>query len=166
MAITAADCLLLMHHLFSDKVPRAPHPPRNGPNSSDHAPGSVLAETAECVRAHKDTVAADAMVRINAFVQRKERCGDARERARCGYHERNDHLQPRRLLHVSATQDSTRHHARDRDNSNHAAFEEIMSRGKGTRARANGAYVPHCVDGRHHGKPNSFNRERTTGFEA
>ena len=134
MAVTAADCLLLMWHLFRDKDPCAPHKPRNCPDSTDHGPDGVIADTAERVRAREDMVAADAMVRVHAFVQRKERCGDARERARCGYHEHDDHLQPRGLLHVSATQDSTCHHARDRDNSYHAAFEEIMNSGSDTRA--------------------------------
>lgn len=42
-----------------------------------------------------------------------------------------------------------------------------MSRaGEGMRERANGACVPHCIDGRHHGKPNGFYRERKTSFEA
>lgn len=84
MAITAADRLLLMEHLFCDKDPRAPDPPRNGPNSTDHGPERVIADTAEQVGARIDTVAADAMVRINALVQCQERRGDARKRGRCG----------------------------------------------------------------------------------
>ena len=138
-----------------------------GPDSTDHGSDSVIADTLERVRVRKDTVVADAMVGVNAFIQRKERCGDARERARCGYHEHDDHLQSRGLLHVSATQDSTCHHARDRDDSYYAAFEEIMSRaGERMPKRANGACVPHRIDGWHHGKPNGFNRERKTSFEA
>lgn len=58
-----------------------PYQPRNGPDSTDHALDSVTADTAERVRTRNDTVTADPMVQVNALVQRKERHGDARERA-------------------------------------------------------------------------------------
>ena len=75
------DDLLLPQHSFHRDDPRAPHRIDHGPNTAHHDPHTLAAEPVEHVRSRIYAVAADAMLRVDAFVQREERRGDAREPA-------------------------------------------------------------------------------------
>jgi hypothetical protein len=96
--------------------------------TADCADGSA-ARAAQRMWTTVNTFVAYTVLRIDAHVDCQERRDDTREPARCCDHEHDDHLQPRRLLHVCATEDRTGHHARYRDDARHAA-DTIIKRGR------------------------------------
>lgn len=101
------------------------------PDARDAYPSSTRC-AGDVAPAPVDTFAADAVLSVNTDAEREERRDDARERARCRDHEHDDHLQPRRLLHVGAAEDRPRHHPWDRNDARHAAAMRIS---EGTRMR-------------------------------
>ena len=99
------------------------------PHDSDNGLDGAAACTAQPVRAHIDTIQADAALRIDAYHQRQVRGDDTRERVRRGDHEHDDHLQPCSLLYVCTIEDRAHHHAWNCDDAHYAEQGKAMAEG-------------------------------------
>lgn len=79
------------------------------PHNVDGDQNDAIEGAADNVRTSVDAVAPDMLLRIDANPQHKMCGDDTRERSRCHYYERDDHLKQRRLRTVCAAQDHAYH---------------------------------------------------------
>ena len=83
------------------------------PHDVDYDHNDAIEGALDNVRASVDAVVPDMLLRIDANPQHKMRGDYTRERGRCGHHERDDYLKPRRLFNVRAAEDCAYHHTRN-----------------------------------------------------
>lgn len=93
------------------------------------------------VRPIIDSVCPDAVLVVHDDAEGENSSDDGRKSRTRGDHKHDHHLQPRGLLHRRASENGSRHHTRNRDNSKYAAGGRLALVNVGRKEKPQSAYL-------------------------